>query len=159
MSAQLLDGNALSKTLKAEIKEEVAAFVSQNGLAPTLAVVRIGEDEAAAGYARAIEKNCKSVGVNYQAHTLGEDATQADAAALVRGLSADTAVHGMMILEPIAEGLQLEALIELIDPAKDVDGVHPVNAGRLLANRPPFVVPATPAGGLRMLEEAGVEFR
>jgi methylenetetrahydrofolate dehydrogenase (NADP+)/methenyltetrahydrofolate cyclohydrolase len=64
-----------------------------------------------------------------------------------------------MILEPVAPGIELEALIDLIDPVKDVDGVHPTNAGRLLANRPPFVVPATPAGGLRMLEEAGVAFQ
>ncbi|MCC6455059.1 MAG: bifunctional 5,10-methylenetetrahydrofolate dehydrogenase/5,10-methenyltetrahydrofolate cyclohydrolase [Caldilineaceae bacterium] len=159
MSAQLLDGNALSKTLKAEIKEDAAAFTTQHGVTPTLAVVRIGADEAAAGYARAIEKNCKSVGVAYQAHALGEATTQEEAAALVRRLSSDPLVHGVMILEPIAPGLQLDVLIDLIDPVKDVDGVHPVNAGRLLANRPPFMIPATPAGGLRMLEEAGVSFQ
>jgi methylenetetrahydrofolate dehydrogenase (NADP+)/methenyltetrahydrofolate cyclohydrolase len=159
MSAHLLDGNALSKTFKAQLKEEVAAFAAEHEMIPTLAVVRIGEDEAAAGYARAIEKNCKSVGAGYQPHTLGATATQAEAAALVQNLSADRRVHGVMILEPIAPELQLDALIDLIDPAKDVDGVHPMNAGRLLANRPPFMVPATPAGGLRLLEEAQVEFR
>lgn len=159
MSAQILDGNVLSKAMKAEVKDDVAAFAAKHGVTPTLAVVRIGEDEAAAGYARAIERNCKSVGVLYQAHTLGADATQEAAATLVRRVSEDAAVHGVMILEPIAEGLQLEALIDLIAPVKDVDGVHPVNAGRLLANRPPFVVPATPAGGLHMLEEAGVTFQ
>jgi methylenetetrahydrofolate dehydrogenase (NADP+)/methenyltetrahydrofolate cyclohydrolase len=159
MSAQLLDGNALSKTLKAQIKDEVATFAAEFGMTPTLAVLRIGEDEAAAGYARAIEKNCKSVGVVYQPHVLTGETTQAEAAALVRALSADRQVHGVMILEPITPGLQLDALIDLIDPAKDVDGVHPTNMGRLLANRPPFMVPATPAGGLRMLEEAGVSFQ
>lgn len=158
MSAELLDGSALSKRLKGEIKADVATFAAQ-GVTPTLAVLRIGEDEAAAGYARAIEKNCKSVGVAYQAHVLGTEATQEEAAVLVHALSADARVHGVMILEPIAPGLALEPLIDLIDPTKDVDGVHPVNAGRLLANRPPFMVPATPAGGLRLLEEAGVEFQ
>jgi methylenetetrahydrofolate dehydrogenase (NADP+)/methenyltetrahydrofolate cyclohydrolase len=64
-----------------------------------------------------------------------------------------------MILEPIPSGLQLDSLIDLIEPTKDVDGVHPTNAGRLLANRPPFMVPATPAGGLRMLVDAGVTFQ
>jgi methylenetetrahydrofolate dehydrogenase (NADP+)/methenyltetrahydrofolate cyclohydrolase len=159
MSAQLLDGNALSKSLKVEIKEDVATFAMQHGMTPTLAVLRIGEDEAAAGYARAIEKNCKSVGVAYQAHALDAATSQEEAAEVVRRLSADRSVHGMMILEPVAPGLQLDALIDLIDPVKDVDGVHPVNAGRLLANRPPFIVPATPAGGLRLLEEAGVSFQ
>jgi methylenetetrahydrofolate dehydrogenase (NADP+)/methenyltetrahydrofolate cyclohydrolase len=159
MSAHLLDGNALSKSLKAEIKEEVAAFASRHGATPTLAVVRIGEDEAAAGYARAIEKNCKSVGVTYQRHALDANASQAEAEQLVGSLSADVGVHGVMILEPVAPGIQLESLIERIDPSKDVDGVHPINAGRLLANRPPFIIPATPAGGLRMVEEAGVSFQ
>ena len=70
MSAQLLDGNTLAKSVKAQVKEEVAAFASAHGVAPALAVVQIGEDEAAAGYARAIEKNCKSVGVSYQPHAL-----------------------------------------------------------------------------------------
>jgi methylenetetrahydrofolate dehydrogenase (NADP+)/methenyltetrahydrofolate cyclohydrolase len=159
MSAQLLDGNALSKRLKAAIKEEVAAFSAQQGMTPTLAVVCIGEDEAAGGYARAIEKNCQSVGVAYQPHQLVEATGQEEAAHLISRLSADRSVHGLMILEPIAQGLQLDALIDLIDPAKDVDGVHPVNAGRLLANRPPFLVPATPAGGLRLLEETQVAFQ
>jgi methylenetetrahydrofolate dehydrogenase (NADP+)/methenyltetrahydrofolate cyclohydrolase len=159
MSAHLLDGNALSKSLKAQIKQEVAAFAAQQGHTPTLAVVQIGDDEAAAGYARAIEKNCKSVGVAFQLHVLGTESTQAEAAQLVSRLSADSEVSGVMILEPVAAGIQLEVLIDLIDPLKDVDGVHPINAGRLLANRPPFIVPATPAGGLRMLEEAGVSFQ
>lgn len=157
--AQLLDGTGLAKTIKAQIKADVAEFAQTHGVAPTLAVVRIGDDDAAAGYARAIEKNCKSVGVAFQLHELGADPTQADAAQLVRSVNADAAVHGIMILEPIPTGLALEPLIDLIDPVKDVDGVHPVNAGRLLANRPPFVVPATPAGGMRMLDEAQVEFR
>ena len=159
MSAQLLDGNALSKTVKAQIKDEVSAFVVQYGLTPTLTVVRIGDDEAAAGYGRAIEKNCKSVGVASQLVVLDAATTQAEAEQTVRDLSADRQVQGVMILEPIPAGLQLEMLVDLIDPGKDVDGVHPVNAGRLLANRPPFMVPATPAGGLRMLEEAGVSFQ
>lgn len=159
MSAQLLDGNALSKSLKAQIKEEVARLVAEQGVLPALAVVQIGDDEAAAGYARAIEKNCKSVGVACQAYQLGNNATQVEAGNLIRRLSEDRLVHGVMILEPVAPGLQLDALIDLIDPAKDVDGVHPVNAGRLLANRPPFIVPATPAGGLRLLEEADVTFQ
>ncbi len=159
MSAQLLDGNDLAKRLKAQIKEDVVAFAATHGVTPTLAVVRIGEDNAAAGYARAIEKNCKSVGVAYQPHLLGAATTQAEAAQRVRALSEDSRVHGIMILEPIAPALQLDTLIDLIDPAKDVDGVHPVNAGRLLANRPPFMVPATPAGGLQLLEEAKVTFQ
>jgi methylenetetrahydrofolate dehydrogenase (NADP+)/methenyltetrahydrofolate cyclohydrolase len=159
MSAQLLDGNALSKSLKARVKEDVERLRAEHDVTPTLAVVRIGDDDAAAGYARAIEKNCKSVNVAYQPHVLDASATQEEAADLVRRLSDDQHLHGIMILEPIPAGLRLDALIDLIDPAKDVDGVHPLNAGRLLVNRPPFIVPATPAGGLRLLEEAGVSLQ
>lgn len=159
MSAQLLDGNALSKSLKTHIKEDVELFRAQHEVAPTLAVVRIGDDEAAAGYARAIEKNCKSVNVATQPHVLDASTTQSEAADLVRRLSEDRQLHGIMILEPIPAGLRLDELIDLIDPVKDVDGVHPMNAGRLLVNRPPFIVPATPAGGLRLLEEAGVSLQ
>lgn len=159
MSAQLLDGNALSKSIKALIKEDASAFAAEHGIAPTLAVVQIGDDEAAAGYARAIEKNCKSVGVTFQPHALDAQTTQIEAAELIRALSADRHVHGLMILEPVAPGLQLDALINLVEPTKDVDGVHAVNSGRLLANRPPFMTPATPAGGLRLLEEASVSFQ
>jgi methylenetetrahydrofolate dehydrogenase (NADP+) / methenyltetrahydrofolate cyclohydrolase len=156
MTAQLLDGNALSKTLKARIKEEAELFRGAYGVAPTLAVVQIGDDDAAAGYARAIGKNCNSVGMGFQPHVLDASVSQEVAAELVHRLSGDRQVHGIMILEPVPAGLQLDALIDLIDPAKDVDGVHPVNAGRLLANRPPFIVPATPAGGLLLLEQEGV---
>ncbi len=159
MSAQLLDGNALAKQVKAEIKAQVEKLVAERGVTPTLAVVRIGDDEAAAGYARAIERNCKSVGVAYRGETLPGDATQAVAAAKLVALNADAGVHGVMILEPVPDHIQLDRLIDLLDPAKDVDGVHPVNAGRLLANRPPFLIPATPAGAIRMLDEAGVVYK
>ena len=159
MSAQALDGSGLAKEIKAGIKAQVAALAAQRGVTPTLAVVRIGDDEAAAGYGRAIEKNCKSVGAGFQAHVLAATATQAEAEAAIRHLNADPGVHGIMILVPVPAGMALEGLIDLLDPAKDVDGVHPINAGRLLANRPPFLAPATPAGGLRLLETTGLELQ
>jgi len=159
MSAQLLDGSALAKQVKAEIKQQVETLAAGRGVTPTLAVVRIGDDEAAAGYARAIERNCKSVGIAFRPETLDGDVTQAIAAAKLATLNADAGVHGVMILEPVPDQIQLDRLIDLLDPAKDVDGVHPVNAGRLLANRPPFLIPATPAGAIRMLDEAGVVYK
>jgi len=84
MSAQALDGSGLAKEIKAGIKAQVAALAAQRGVTPTLAVVRIGDDEAAAGYGRAIEKNCKSVGAGFQAHVLAATATQAEAEAAIR---------------------------------------------------------------------------
>lgn len=159
MSAQLLDGNALSKAIKVDLKEKVALFAAAHGLAPMLAVLRVGSDEASAGYARAIEKNCKSVGVAFRSVELAEAATQAEVMAALDGLNRDPLVHGIMILEPLPDHIDANALVLQLGPTKDVDGVHPLNAGRLAQQKEPYFVPATPAGGLKMLEEAGVQFK
>jgi methylenetetrahydrofolate dehydrogenase (NADP+) / methenyltetrahydrofolate cyclohydrolase len=158
MSAQLLNGTALANERKATLKNEVTLFQQSHGLPPTLAVLRVGDDEAAVGYGRAIERNCKSVGVAFRSATLPAEADQATVAATLATLNHDPAVHGIMILEPLPAGIDHGALVLALDPAKDVDGVHPLNAGRLAQGRPPYFVPATPAGGIRLLEEAGVEF-
>ncbi|MEX1018473.1 MAG: bifunctional 5,10-methylenetetrahydrofolate dehydrogenase/5,10-methenyltetrahydrofolate cyclohydrolase [Litorilinea sp.] len=159
MSAELLDGSGLAKRLKAELARDAAAFAAENGVIPTLAVVWIGDDEAAAGYARAIVRNCKGAGINTRQETLGEHATQQDAERAIDALNRDESVHGIMILEPVPDQIDLPRLINRLSPVKDVDGVHPANIGRLVSQRPPYFVPATPAGGMRLLEEAGVEFR
>lgn len=159
MSTQLLDGKALAKRLRDELKTRYADFAAAHGYAPTVAIVHIGDDEASAGYARAIEKTCQGVGAASRMVTLHQTATQQEAERVLETLNADPLVHGIMILEPVPDQIDHAALIERMDPHKDVDGVHPLNAGRLLANRPPFFVPATPAGGLRLLEEAGVSFK
>lgn len=159
MSATLLDGSALAKELRAALKEEAAAFAAQHGFAPALAVLRVGGDPASGGYARAIEKLCKNTGLGFRAVELGDDAAQADAQAALAALNGDPAVHGIMILEPVPATIDHAALVDSLDPAKDVDGVHPLNAGRLSQQKEPCFVPATPAGGILLLERAGVEFK
>ncbi|MCB9149331.1 MAG: bifunctional 5,10-methylenetetrahydrofolate dehydrogenase/5,10-methenyltetrahydrofolate cyclohydrolase [Caldilineaceae bacterium] len=158
MTAQLLSGRALAKTMKEALAVQVAALRA-GGVAPTLAVLRLGDDKAAAGYARAIEKNCASVGVDFRAEVMDVDVTQAAAAAALQKLNDDANVHGIMILEPAPSQINMDSLVMQLKPEKDIDGVHPVNAGRLAAQRAPYFVPATPAGGIRLLEEAGVEFK
>jgi methylenetetrahydrofolate dehydrogenase (NADP+)/methenyltetrahydrofolate cyclohydrolase len=159
MTAQLLDGNALSRAIKSRLKEEVSGFQAAHMRTPTLAVLRVGDDDSAAGYARAIEKNCKSVGVGYRAVELGGDVDQATVAGALLQLNSDPNVHGVMILEPLPTHINADAVVMLLDPNKDVDGVHPLNAGRLAQQKTPCFIPATPAGGLRLLEEAGVDFK
>jgi methylenetetrahydrofolate dehydrogenase (NADP+) / methenyltetrahydrofolate cyclohydrolase len=159
MAVQWLDGSSLAKQIKAELKQEIGAFTQTQGTAPTLAVLRVGDDEAAAGYARAIEKNCKSVGVSYVQETQPQDATLADVITALERLNGDSTVHGIMMLEPMPNQIDPTTLLLALNPDKDVDGVHPLNAGKLMAQRPPFFAPATPLGGMRLLEEAGVEFR
>ncbi len=155
----MLDGSALAKEVKARLKDEIGAYTAEFLTPPTLAVLRVGSDESAAGYGRAIEKNCKSVGVAYQGVELGDDVDQATVAATLAALNENAAVHGIMILEPVPAQIHHEALVNMLNPNKDVDGVHPLNAGRLAQQKTPCFVPATPAGAIRLLENAGVIFK
>ncbi len=159
MSAQLLDGRALAKQMKAELKMTFAS-AKNSGPTPMLAVLRMGDNPSAAGYARAIAKNCKSVGADFRAVELPGNATHDEAEQALRGLNNDPTVHGIMILEPLPVQISGNRLIDALDPRKDIDGVHPLSAGRLAAQRAPdtFFVPATPAGGIALLEAAGVDF-
>jgi methylenetetrahydrofolate dehydrogenase (NADP+) / methenyltetrahydrofolate cyclohydrolase len=145
--------------LKMALKTEVETLRQTHGVTPLLAVLRVGDDEAAAGYGRAIEKVCKGVGVAFQAEIMSAAATQAEVEVVLHTLNQNPAIHGIMMLEPMSPQIDHGALVMALNPAKDVDGVHPLNAGRLAQQRPPYFVPATPAGGLRLLEEAGVEFK
>lgn len=159
MSAHLLDGRNLAKTLKSDLAAQVETLRAERSFAPTLAVMLLGDDKAAAGYARAIEKNCGSVGVEFRSKVMDTQVTQAEAEAALQQLNSDPTVHGIMILEPVPPQINMDRLVMQLKPSKDIDGVHPVNAGRLAAQRAPYFVPATPAGGIRLLEEAGVEFQ
>lgn len=159
MSTHLLDGKTLSQTIRGQLKERFAELAAQHGIMPTLAVLRVGDDPSAAGYARAIERTCTSVGIQFQPVVLPAESDQASIIVALDELNNNASVHGIMILEPLPDAIDGNALVDRLNPAKDVDGVHPVNAGRLSAQRPPYFVPATPAGAIRMLEEAGVEFK
>jgi len=167
MTATIIDGKALAATVRQEIAAEVAAFKDEHGFAPTIAVVRAGEDPASVSYAKQIGKSFEGVGLGFALHTLPETATEAEVVALVSKLSGDSSVHGIMIQEPYPKGVSAEAVLAALDPAKDVDGVHPVNAGRLAQADPAgvgpeklnFFVPATPAGGMEILRRLGVELK
>jgi methylenetetrahydrofolate dehydrogenase (NADP+)/methenyltetrahydrofolate cyclohydrolase len=99
------------------------------------------------------------VAVSFRAVELPKEAEQAAVLAALEELNHDPGVHGIMILEPLPPQIDLDALVLRLNPDKDIDGVHPLNAGRLASQRAPYFVPATPAGGIKLLEEAGVEFR
>jgi len=165
MAAQILDGRALAKEIRAEIAAEVAAFKEKYGITPTIAVVRAGEDPASVSYANAIKKTFEKREMGFQLHVLPETASQDEMVELVRRLSADPNVHGIIIQEPLPKGMDEAAVKEALAPDKDVDGVHPVNAGRLAqvapVGRPPgvldYFVPATPLGGLEILKRYGIE--
>jgi len=159
VSATLLQGADMARDLKAQVRRDVAQFERESGQLPRLAVLRIGDDSAAAGYARAIAKNCASVGIDYAEVTLPADADQDDADIALEELNGDPAVHGIMILEPVPAQIDHGALVETLDPDKDVDGVHPLNAGKLAQQRDPFFAPATPAAAIALLDAAGIDYK
>ena len=164
MAATILSGKELAKTMQEEIAAAVAEFKAKHGFAPAIAVLRAGEDPASVSYAKAIEKACTGRGMGFALHTLPESATQAEIVAMVAKLNADKNVHGIMVQEPLPKGIDEAVVKEALSPDKDVDGVHPVNAGRLSQVAPvgrppmvgPFFVPATPAGGLQLLKRNNV---
>jgi methylenetetrahydrofolate dehydrogenase (NADP+) / methenyltetrahydrofolate cyclohydrolase len=166
MTAMILDGKATAKTMQGELDAAVAAFKEKTGVTPTIAVVRAGEDPGSVWYANAIKKTMAARGMDAQLHVLPETATQEELVALVAGLNADPGVHGIMVQEPMPKGIDEGVVKAALSPEKDVDGVHEVNAGRLAmvapAGRPagvgPFLVPATPAGGMELMRRNGVEF-
>ena len=165
MTTKILDGRKLSQKIQLEIKKEVAAFSAAWNTTPTLALVRAGDDPASVSYAGMIERTCKKTDIGFQAHTLSEDAGEEQLVRLIRKLNDDEGVHGIILQQPLPEGIRPEVVIEAMDPAKDVDGAHPLNAGRLARaafvdqpqNVGPYFVPATPLGGLELLKRNEIE--
>jgi methylenetetrahydrofolate dehydrogenase (NADP+)/methenyltetrahydrofolate cyclohydrolase len=150
--AQIIDGKVTAERLRAEVAEEVAALKAQHGLQPGLAVVLVGEDPASQVYVRSKGEHSKAAGMHSVTHRLPADVSQHELLGLVRQLNADPAIHGILVQLPLPKGLDEKAVIETIDPAKDVDGLHVVNAGRL-AQGLPSLVPCTPLGCMIMLRE------
>ena len=159
MSAQLLSGRQHAKQLQTELSQSFSRLTAETGVPPTLAALQVGGDAAAKGYLRAIRRACQGVGAALRPVELKNDSSQRDVQAALAALNNDESVHGIMVLEPLPDHLDDSLLIDSLDPAKDVDGVHPLNAGRLAAQRHPHFVPATPAGGILLVEEAGVAFK
>jgi methylenetetrahydrofolate dehydrogenase (NADP+)/methenyltetrahydrofolate cyclohydrolase len=160
MTATILDGREVSKTLSAELKDQVQAFKERTDVTPTIALVRAGEDPASVSYARTIERGFLRQGMGFVPCILPESATEQEIVAAVSELNARADVHGIMVQEPLPRGIDPAAVIAALSPQKDVDGVHPLNSGRLAQvapiGRPPgvghYFVPATPAGGLEILK-------
>ncbi|HEX8578990.1 MAG TPA: bifunctional methylenetetrahydrofolate dehydrogenase/methenyltetrahydrofolate cyclohydrolase FolD [Allosphingosinicella sp.] len=152
MSAERIDGKAFAAGLRARVAEAVPAFANQAGRAPGLAVVLVGEDPASQVYVRSKGKATVEAGMRSFEHRLADTVTQAELLALVRALNEDDAVDGILVQLPLPAGIDDKAVIEAIDPAKDVDGFHPVNAGRLAVGET-ALVPCTPLGCLMLLKD------
>ncbi|KAH2816400.1 hypothetical protein KXV85_004359, partial [Aspergillus fumigatus] len=131
MTARIIDGKAIAADLRARVAEEVARVKREHSLTPGLAVVLVGNDPASEVYVRSKHTQTQGAGMASFEHKLPENVAQADLLALVETLNRDAAVHGILVQLPLPKHLDTEAVINAIDPAKDVDGLHPANAGRL----------------------------
>jgi len=145
MPAAIIDGKAIAADLRQRVAAEAARVRRDHGLVPGLAVVLVGNDPASEVYVRSKARQTEAAGMASFEHRLAADTAQADLLALIARLNADPAVHGILVQLPLPAGLDAQAVINVIDPAKDVDGLHPINAGRL-ATGLPALTPCTPLG-------------
>jgi methylenetetrahydrofolate dehydrogenase (NADP+)/methenyltetrahydrofolate cyclohydrolase len=154
----IIDGKAIGAVVREEVKQGAAAFAARTGRPPGLSVVLVGEDPASVVYTRNKEKAALEAGIAGTLHRLPASTSEEALLALLHQLNDDPRVDGILVQLPLPRHIRPEAVLDAIDPAKDVDGFHPVNAGLLSSGRP-GLVPCTPAGCMRLLREAGVLLR
>jgi len=157
MTARLLDGNALSRQLRADIARRAEALAAR-GMRPGLAVILVGDDPASAVYVRNKVRACAECGIRSVQQTRPATLSQADLLALIAGFNADPMIHGILVQMPLPPQLDAHAVVEAMDPAKDVDGFSTASAGALMTGLP-GLRPATPAGCMKLIESAGVDLR
>jgi len=150
MTAQILDGKSLAKTLRAQIATEVAAFIAEHSVKPTLAAMLVGDDPASQVYVRNKERACEKAGIGSQLIRLASDISQAELLAEIEKLNNDNEVHGILVQLPLPSHLDERAVLDAVNPAKDVDCFHPTNVGLLSQGRPRFI-PCTPQGIMQLL--------
>ncbi len=153
MSAQIIDGKAVADALREELARR-AGELKRRGVEPTLAVILVGDDPASQVYVRNKERACKKAGIRSVMKRLPADTAQEALEREVAALNEDAGVHGILVQLPLPKHMDEQRVLDLIDPRKDVDGFHPVNAGRLMSGQPGFV-PCTPKGALHLIERTG----
>jgi methylenetetrahydrofolate dehydrogenase (NADP+) / methenyltetrahydrofolate cyclohydrolase len=158
MSARVLDGTAIAQSIRTEIAAEVAKLVKQ-GQKPGLAAVLVGEDPASTVYVRSKGKACEEAGMHSVTLRLPASASEAELLETVDRLNADLQIHGILVQLPLPKHINSERVLRRIDPAKDVDGFHPVNVGKLVIGDRTAFRPATPYGVQQMLIRSGIETR
>ncbi len=158
MTANIIDGAAIARRIREEVKTETAAWVAAGNPAPGLATVLVGDDPASQVYVRSKQKACAEAGIESFGYNLPAASTQEDVEALVRQLNADSRVNGILVQLPLPSGLDEEKVLREIKIEKDVDGFHPLNIGRLAQKgREPLFIPCTPFGCMVLLEETGIK--
>ncbi len=154
--ALLIDGKQIAKSVREQVAQDVGRFYQKHGRVPSLHVVLAGDDPASAVYVRNKEKFAAQVGLVGRVHRLPQSVSEAELLGVVRALNDDPLVDGILVQFPVPPSVRQSEVLRTIDPAKDVDGLHAVNVGKLWSGQP-GLVPCTPRGCLRLLDEAGVE--
>jgi methylenetetrahydrofolate dehydrogenase (NADP+)/methenyltetrahydrofolate cyclohydrolase len=162
MTATIIDGKEVARRHRQRIAREVERLKGTHGIVPTLAAVLVGDDPGSKVYVGMKEKSCAALGIGSEVHRLPADIGQEGLLELIASLNARPEIHGILIQFPLPKGYDRGAVVEAVDPSKDVDGFHPFNLGRLLASgkgegRPPLFVACTPAGVMALIREAGVD--
>jgi methylenetetrahydrofolate dehydrogenase (NADP+)/methenyltetrahydrofolate cyclohydrolase len=152
----LIDGKAIAKRINEETRTEVAAL-KEKGITPGLVVVIVGDDPASHAYVRSKEKTASELGMHSVKIELPKETTQEQLLAEVRRLNADPAIHGILVQSPPPKHIDERAIVEALDPRKDVDGFHPINVAKVALGDPDAFVPCTPLGCQRLLMETGIE--
>jgi methylenetetrahydrofolate dehydrogenase (NADP+)/methenyltetrahydrofolate cyclohydrolase len=155
-SYQLIDGRTIAEKVYTELRQEIAALVLK-GITPGLAVVLVGDDAASRAYVRSKDKMCRELGLHSVKLELPAATSQDDLLAQVEKLNRDPAIHGILVQSPPPKQIDEAAIIRALDPAKDVDGFHPMNIAKLALGDSSGFVPCTPLGCWRLLKESGIE--
>ena len=156
--AQIIDGKAVGAAVREEVRAEAAAFRARLGRAPGLATVLVGDDPASATYVRSKRKACAECGIESIAHELPASTSQRDLLAVVGELNARDDADGILVQLPLPAHIDAAVIVDAVDPAKDVDGLHPVNQARLVAGLS-GLRPCTPLGIMRLLDTTGSELK
>jgi methylenetetrahydrofolate dehydrogenase (NADP+)/methenyltetrahydrofolate cyclohydrolase len=156
VTARILDGKAVAKQIFQEISEAVAARVSAGGSRPKLATVLVGDDPASVQYVELKQRNARQVGIDSEDHRLPAQTTTDELLKLIRGLNEDETVSAILVQQPAPEQIDMAQVVVALDPIKDVDGFHPVNAGLVALGLPGGVQPCTPAGIIELLDRTEI---
>jgi methylenetetrahydrofolate dehydrogenase (NADP+)/methenyltetrahydrofolate cyclohydrolase len=154
MTAQIIDGKQVAADMRVELKEQVAEL-KEKGIVPGLGVILVGEDPASKSYVTAKERACENIGIYSDNNRLPAETSQEELMALVEKMNKDPKINGILVQLPLPKGLNEAEVLLAIDPAKDVDGFHPVNVGKMVVGEKAFL-PCTPHGVIQLLKRSGV---
>lgn len=158
MTAQILDGRLISQEIVSGVRAKVDACLAEGKRAPCLAVILVGADPASQVYVGNKKRQCANAGIHSVAYDLPDTVSEAELLKLVASLNTDVGVDGILVQLPLPKHIDAESVLEMIDPAKDVDGFHPYNMGRL-ALRLPTLRPCTPRGVMTLLQRTGIPIK